>query len=69
MPEAGCKDFLVWPQGWKGSPYIFRELLKMDVTLKWGMGMCGICGRKQKIFGLCNLKFGQAMRNLACGDQ
>ena len=32
--------------------------------------MClGICGHRQRIVWLCNLKLGQAIRNLACGDQ
>ena len=36
---------------------------------KLGVWVSGICSRRQEFFWLCDLKLGQAMRNLACGDQ
>ena len=35
---------------------IFCKLLKRDLTWKWGVSVCGICGRRQKTFCFCDLK-------------
>ena len=43
--------------------------VKKGCSLEMGLGVCEICGRRGNIFGLCNLKLGQAIRCLACGDQ
>ena len=65
--SVSAKVFLHGPR--EGKVLLRSSASSLDVPWIWVVGVCGICGRRQKLFWPFNLKLGQVIRNLACGNQ
>ena len=48
MKEGECKGFLHGPRD--GKVLLRSSASSLDVPWIWVVGVCGICGRRQKLF-------------------